>query len=793
MIKNKFKVLVLDMQPIDPPIGGGRLRLLGLYHNLSENLSTQYIGSYDWPGEKFRDHQLTDSLREIDIPLSGEHFAECRKWQERVCGKTIIDTTFSHLAHLSTKYVEFVRIEVVKADIVIFSHPWVYPLVKDLLNKATQTIIYDSQNVEGYLRFTLLDDGNFGTEIVNNVVKDEYELCNFANVIFTCSFEDSKLFNKLYDVPFTKMKTVPNGVFIEKIRPVNKEEKVKIKKQLGLEGQKTVLFIGSNYLPNLEACNYIVNELAPRFLEITFVVAGGVGEGMQKTNQKNIKITGRLTEEEKHSYLSASDLAINPMFSGSGTNIKMFDFMAASLPVISTVIGSRGITTYDHAGILIRNQYEIKSLLQEIISDEQKIWSLGRANRELVEKNYSWERISPELGKYLVKKHATIITEQDQPIITNRNKKLALMSSWNLRCGIAEHSRYLTNEFEAKNVDYRIIANSNSDPTISYLVDDISRNIYPLWKYDYLNWTDTKIDIGGILNCMQQDGISKLNIQYHKGFYDQQILLKLVSAIIKAEYEVSITLHNPKELYHETLLELKKLGIKTIVHTSEEKILLQNQGICNVIHIPLGVLDFPDEDKYVCRNELGITGDPVIGSFGFLRPHKGVLEAIEAVSILRGDHPNIKFLGVNALYSSKDSEQYHKSCLGRIEELKLNDNVTLLTSFMEMNQIVRYLHATDFIILPYHDSKEGSSAAANTAISAKRPLIISKSGIFSEIKHVSYVVDDINPQTIATEIKNMLSKPDSLRTMKDEVMNYVNENSYKKIADQYIKFIFGDG
>ena len=36
-------------------------------------------------------------------------------------------------------------------------------------------------------------------------------------------------------------------------------------------------------------------------------------------------------------------MAINPMFGGSGTNIKMFDFMAAGLPTISTEIGARGI------------------------------------------------------------------------------------------------------------------------------------------------------------------------------------------------------------------------------------------------------------------------------------------------------------------------------------------------------------------------------------------------------------------------------------------------------------------
>ena len=63
------------MQPIDPPLGGGRLRLLGLYHALGAQLPTTYVGTYDWPGESRRQHALSSTLQEIDVPLSDAHFA----------------------------------------------------------------------------------------------------------------------------------------------------------------------------------------------------------------------------------------------------------------------------------------------------------------------------------------------------------------------------------------------------------------------------------------------------------------------------------------------------------------------------------------------------------------------------------------------------------------------------------------------------------------------------------------------------------------------------------------------
>jgi Glycosyl transferases group 1 len=51
-------------------------------------------------------------------------------------------------------------------------------------------------------------------------------------------------------------------------------------------------------------------------------------------------VTGRVAQIEP--YFAAADFAINPMFSGAGTNVKMADFIAARLPILSTEFGARG-------------------------------------------------------------------------------------------------------------------------------------------------------------------------------------------------------------------------------------------------------------------------------------------------------------------------------------------------------------------------------------------------------------------------------------------------------------------
>lgn len=399
-VKTAINTAVMDMQPIDPPVGGGRLRLLGLYHNLGVNFSCNYIGSYDWPGESMRKHRLTDCLQEIDIPLSNAHHEAARQLSIQASGKVVIDLSFSQLAYLSPAYIDTIRQALNEADVVIFSHPWVYPLVaKDL--RPRQIVIYDSHNVEGFLRAQLLDTSNIIEEqLLRQVVQDEYQLGCRADVILACSQEDLLRFKRVYDFPAEKMRVIPNGVMVSSHKPPSNNERCDARLKLKIErSQLVAIFIGSAYEPNIEAARFIISELAPRVKSVRFIIAGGVGEVLENPNFENLYITGRLSEEEKLNWLRASSFAINPMFSGSGTNIKMFDFMAMGLPVITTAIGARGIefSGYKAAAIVDGTAKSFIDAMR-LMSNKEQYEEMAKSARLCVEEGYAWENISNLLG-----------------------------------------------------------------------------------------------------------------------------------------------------------------------------------------------------------------------------------------------------------------------------------------------------------------------------------------------------------------------------------------------------------
>ncbi|MDD5319239.1 MAG: glycosyltransferase [Methylococcales bacterium] len=416
-LSKSTQVSVLDMQPIDPPVGGGRLRLLGLYHNLGSNIDCQYIGSYDWPGEHYRKHRLSNCLEEINIPLSSEHHAAAQSLSSRAGGKTVIDLAFSRLGMLSPDYIEAARQTISNADVVVFSHPWVYPLVaKDLA--PGQIVVYDSQNVEGYLRAQLLDENSpTEAELLRQVIHDEYRLGCRADLVLACSHEDLVRFNRIYEFPPEKMRVVPNGVMAFAALPPNKADKAKAKTQLQLAHDRLVaIFIGSAYGPNLDAGHFIVSRLAEAMPEVTFVIAGGVSTQLS-SDKKNVIITGALDEKDKHLWLCAADIAINPMFSGSGTNIKMFDFMAASLPTVTTAVGARGIEIGGRDAIVIA-QPSAESFASAIrqLNDHATRLQIGKEARACVEEGYAWERISELTGKMFASRHR--LANQPKPFFS---------------------------------------------------------------------------------------------------------------------------------------------------------------------------------------------------------------------------------------------------------------------------------------------------------------------------------------------------------------------------------------
>ncbi|WP_230742994.1 glycosyltransferase family 4 protein [Methanooceanicella nereidis] len=393
----KINTLVLDMQPIEPAIGGGRLRLKGLYSNFPRNFQVTYIGSYDWSGEQHREIKISDNLNEIDVPFSKTHFDINSYLNKLVPQNVTIDVLSPFLIFASDEYVNRVKKELIKNEVIIVSHPWIYSVIYDDIKD--KLLIYDSHNYEYGLREQLFPKNGFGKCIVEYVRFVESNLCKQADIILACSDEDKAKFVLNYGVDPEKIFILPNGTFV-KDYDIN-IEKNKLKNELGIDNFAAI-FVGSNYAPNVDAAEFIIKTLAQECGDIQFIIVGGVSDCVDKTSiPSNVLITGLVSNDDLKKYMLASDIALNPMVRGSGINIKMLDYFAAGLPVITTKIGARGL--YNKNNYIESELSDFRKYIKLFLDDKNILTEMSKCARNTAESEYDWNKLSINLGNLIGK------------------------------------------------------------------------------------------------------------------------------------------------------------------------------------------------------------------------------------------------------------------------------------------------------------------------------------------------------------------------------------------------------
>ena len=780
----EVKVAVLDMQPIEPAVGGGRLRLLGLYHALGANMPTRYVGSYDWPGERFRRQQLTATLEEIVVPLSDAHHAAARRLSREAGDKVVIDIAFPRLGHLSADYLEAAREAVDWADVVVVSHPWAFPLVADRIRQA-QLVVYDAHNVEGFLRAQLLDTGNAAErDLLRGVIDAEYKAGLRADLVLACSEEDRAMLERVYEWPAEKIRLAPNGVMARSIVPADARERAEARSRLGVAADAFVaVFIGSAYGPNVEAARFIVEALAPALPQVVFLIVGGVGDGVGGAVPANVRVTGVVDDEAKRRWLQAADIAVNPMFSGSGTNIKMFDFMAAGLPVVTTSIGSRGIG--DAEGLALRvagpAPGEFVAAIGELRDDVELRRRCGARARAIVEGGYAWERISPALGELLRRS----LQEKTLRRAGAPRRRMAILTTWNTQCGIAEHAAYLAAALEDFGWEVVILGNELPPSGPTRLAVEMNVPCVRVWRWDNVAWVGSEADQPRIRDALTRLAPDVLLIQHHTGFLGGDAYAAIIRTAGELNVPVLLEMHNARELARsDGAGPLAAADVTLIAHDVEEAELLRASHRARITTIPLPIRVSAAASAGDARHPSPAPGQggPLIGGFGFLRPHKGVKKAIQVVAALKPAHPGIRYVGYHAGYQTEESVRYLQECRAEAARLGVAEAVTIDTAFHDIDEVVRRLREVDVVLLPYEPSFEGASASANIAVAAGRPTVTSSSRIFNPLREVVLMADDDRTPTYVDLIDRLLRDGDLARSYEDRARRWAQEHSYAAAA-----------
>ena len=386
---------VLAFHPaFTPPQSGGELRLYHLYRRVAERGFAVELLTPTYSHHEQETVQHAPTFRETRFPKTALY--------NRLHHLNDRTTRFAECSGLVTSLAcgqhEAMRREATRlaetADILTQAYAFLTPLIPRR-RRARQLLVYDAHNVEAALARTMFGGGIAGRLATWRVASLEKRLLREADVVMACSDDDAQHFVAELGVDRSKIVVVPNGVNVEEIQPVESPEaRAAARALLGLGERPACFFIGSFHPPNIEAVEIIAKELAGPWPEVDFLIAGKVCQAFaSRPLPANMRLLGLVSEEQKAALLKGCDVALNPMISGSGTNLKMLDYLAAGLPILSTPSGARGLHIEHCVQANIQEPGGLRTGLKDMLEDRAFREALAtRARRHAVER-YSWKSI----------------------------------------------------------------------------------------------------------------------------------------------------------------------------------------------------------------------------------------------------------------------------------------------------------------------------------------------------------------------------------------------------------------
>lgn len=400
----RARLVVLSTFPVHPRLGGGQLRCFHLYGALTDRFDVEIV-SLGGPHDEQVRIDLGPGFTETVVPKSVEHEAREAAISSRV-GVPVTDIVAPDLISCTPAYLDELRGTCEGAEAVLLAHPFMLPAL-DLVG-VDLPIVYDAHNAEARLKGTILPDTADGRALLERVRHVEGEATRRATLVSVCSSEDADALMADYGIDDARLLPVPNGVddravafSTPDVRGRNRDRWLARFKDLGGVSQPRhiAVFAGSWHPPNIDAAEHII-EMAPEIPEVLFLLIGGHGDwfGRWFRTPDNVVRMGIVSESHKQALLASADLALNPMTRGSGTNLKIVEYFAAGVPVVSTPLGARGLSVEADVHLSVAELETFVAAIRQLLAEPTRGHHLAFRARQVVEDHYSWRRLASGLG-----------------------------------------------------------------------------------------------------------------------------------------------------------------------------------------------------------------------------------------------------------------------------------------------------------------------------------------------------------------------------------------------------------
>lgn len=222
--------------------------------------------------------------------------------------------------------------------------------------------------------------------------RSELAMCAAADAVIAVSDNDKTLLLKAGVDP-RKLHVIPHGVDIAAFRAAPLAD---VRAVHGIDPDALLLVYHGpySYAPNLQAMTVMARELLPRLqargLKVAVLAIGS--KPPSQSLHPDLHFIG--TVANLATVLPAADLAVIPLLEGGGTRMKVLDYFAAGVPVISTGKGIEGIPVQHGDEALIIDDFDaMAAAIAELAADRTTARQMAERASRFV-RGMSWDAIA---------------------------------------------------------------------------------------------------------------------------------------------------------------------------------------------------------------------------------------------------------------------------------------------------------------------------------------------------------------------------------------------------------------
>ena len=178
--------------------------------------------------------------------------------------------------------------------------------------------------------------------ILRRLAELERRAVEASDLVVTCTESDAERLRSLYGG--ADYAVVPNGFDDELLGFDRDARRADARSSLGLDPEERVLlFVGGPARHNRDAVEFLEQSLLPSLEPgVVLLVAGGCASPGQAEPAPGRRVRWLGYVDDLRPLFAAADVGVNPVAHGSGSQLKIAEYLAAGLPIVTTPVGMRG-------------------------------------------------------------------------------------------------------------------------------------------------------------------------------------------------------------------------------------------------------------------------------------------------------------------------------------------------------------------------------------------------------------------------------------------------------------------